>query len=241
MTGLAVGILLVNLAVGQMTAAGVNHPRPTLAVVATGSASTGQAPSATAPDRVLQSRRVVKAAMLACGLPAGGVDVRFEDDMQEDVVWVARRLTQSQMTCVAKASITTDYFVFFRDASEQRVYDPIYQKLSNEAEVANARDWLRARHLLAAVPTPEAGKPLSDYTASVEEFCGVKRGALLVAFDEHTITYTRGGLGRMTPKGIVDRAADDAQFDCILNATSAVDLTSHGIVFGFVIGGGASR
>ena len=177
--------------------------------------------------------------MVACGIPAGSVDVRFEDDMQEDIVWVARHVTSSQMTCVAQASITTDYFVFFRDEAEQRVYDPIYQQLSNEAEVANARDWLRARHLLATLPTPEAGKPLSEYTASVEEFCGVKRGALLVAVDEHTITYNREGLGRMTPEGIVDRAADDAQFDCILNATSAVDLASHGIVLGFVIGGGS--
>jgi hypothetical protein len=181
---------------------------------------------------------VVKAEVVACGLPAGSVDVRFEDDMQEDVVWVAGRLTSSQITCVAKASITADYYVFFRDEGEQRVYDPIYHQLSNAAEVANARDWLRARHLLATLPTPEAGKPLSEYTASVEEFCGVKRGALLVAFDEHTITYNREGLGRMTPVGIVDRAADDAQFDCILNVTSAVDLPSHGIVFGFVIGGG---
>ena len=198
--------------------------------------SNGSAPTPPA-TYAFPSPHAVKTAIVACDLPDKSVHVRFEQDMQEDVVWIARDsgpLTTRQMSCVANASLQTRYYVYFRDQDVQKRYDYVYQKMSYDAEVTDARLWLRSRNLLATLPTPQTGQPLSNYTEAVEEFCGVTKGTLLVAVDDHTMTYTKDGLGRLTPNGIRDRAATDAQFDCVLNATSAADLRSHDVVFGII-------
>lgn len=124
--------------------------------------------------------------------------------------------------------------MYFRNEADQKRYDPLYWELSNEAEIARAREWLRERNLLASIPLPQTGRPLSSYAKAVETFCGIKPGALLVALDEHTMTFAEGGLGRITPHGIEPGAATETQFECVLNVTSAADLKSHNISIGFI-------
>jgi hypothetical protein len=157
--------------------------------------------------------------------------------MQEDLVWVAdgsARLTEQQLTCIARASLKTIYYVFFRNADAQKKYDPIYWKAEYAADMANAGKWLSARNLLGTLPLPEKGQALSHYAEAVEAFCGVKKGSLLVARDEHSITYAEGGLGGPTSQGIQHAAANEYQFECVMAATSAADLKSRDIFFGFI-------
>jgi hypothetical protein len=164
--------------------------------------------------------------------------------MDEDVVWVARdagALSEKALQCIAQASLKTDYDVYFRDARTQKRYDPLYWHLNMASEIASARQWLRERGLLATLPLPQAGKPLAAYAEAVEVFCGIEKRALLVAVDEHTITYTKGGLGHLTSRGVEGGAANDEQFSCVMNATSAVNLESHGFFFGFVGNAAAVR
>lgn len=157
--------------------------------------------------------------------------------MDEDVGWIARdsgRLPSSVLDCIAAASVKTSYYVYFRDPLEQKAYDPRYWRLSHKTETANAREWLGTRNLLATVPRPAKGEPLSDYAEAVEVFCGVKKHTMLVARDEHTMTFAAGGLGKLTANGVENSAATNDQFECVMNATSAVDLNSQGIFFGFI-------
>jgi len=187
----------------------------------------------------LPSPQDAKSAVSTCGLRDKNVEVRFEPSMDEDIIWVARDsgpLTKPEMSCVAGASLKTSYYVYFRNLAEQKRYDQVYWKLSDEADLADARQWLGARNLLATVPIPEHGQPLSKYAGAVEEFCGVKRGTFLVAVDDHTMTYVESGLGRISPNGLDGGAATPAQFDCVQNATTAADLKAHDVSFGFSTG-----
>ena len=175
--------------------------------------------------------------MMRCGLPATNVSVRYDPDMQEDLVWVARDdgpLPERQLDCIARASLSTTYYVYFRDQAAQTRYDLLYQKLEDAADMAHARKWLRARNLLATLPLPEKGQPLSRYAEAVEAFCGVKKASLLVVRHAHSITFAEGGLGRLTARGIEHAAANEAQFECVMAATSAADLKSRGIFFGLI-------
>ena len=157
--------------------------------------------------------------------------------MQEDVVWIAqggKPLSGATLTCVARASLTTIYYVYFRDQAEQQRYWRIYGEISDEVEVASARSWLRERNILLTAPVPIVGKPLADFAKAVEGFCGVKPGALLVARDEHMITFAQGGLGRVSEDGVKDAAATNEQLECVMRVMASADLKSKGLFFGFI-------
>jgi hypothetical protein len=185
----------------------------------------------------LPSRDEAKRAVVTCGLPGNRVSVRYEPDMQEDVVWIAHRgkpLSEATLTCVARASLTTTYYLYFRDQPENQRFWRIYGEISEEVEVANARSWLRERNMLLTAPVPIAGKPLADFATDVEGFCGVKAGTLLVARDEHMITFAQGGLGRITEEGLKDAAASTEQFECVMRVMASADLKPKGLFFGFI-------
>jgi hypothetical protein len=179
---------------------------------------------------------LARQVVIGCGLPEKRVSVSYERDMQEDVVWIAHgqsNLPEHMLACVARASLQTIYYVYFRDAGEQDRYWPIYAKLRNEKEVGEAREWLAERNRLSALPLSEKGR-LSDYVKAVEKFCGVLPGSLLVAQGDDFITFTEDGLGRVTNNGVEGAAASDEQFECVTRVISAGDLRAKGIGFGFL-------
>lgn len=189
------------------------------------------------PPATLVSPDEARRAIIGCRLPEQRVSVSYEEDMQEDVVWIASdkdALSDSTLTCLARASLRTINYVFFRDKAVQTRYDSIYDEFGNDLETAEARDWLRRRNQLAAVPLPKKQAPLANYTKAVEAFCGVRPGSLLVARTDEIITFAEGGLGRITSNGIEGAAATTGQYECIRKVMSASDLESHGIFFGFI-------
>lgn len=200
-------------------------------------------PSSTTLSGMLASPYEAQQAVVHCGLPATRVRVQYETDMQEDVVWIAREpktLASAVLDCIARASLKTSYYVYFRDNGEQMRYIQRYTKIEDETDILNARTWLKDRNLLSRMPVPTRGKPISGYAAAVEAFCGVKQGTLLVARDAYMMTPAEGGLGKLTDKGVVDAAATEAQFECVSKTIAAADLRSKGLFFGF-IGNAAER
>ena len=185
----------------------------------------------------LLSPTEAKRAVVNCGLPNNRVSVQYESDMQEDVVWISqgrRPLSGATLTCLARASLATIYYVYFRDQAEQQRYWRIYGDVSDEVEVASARSWLRERNILSTAPLPIAGKPLADFATAVERFCGVKPSTLLVARDERVITFAQGGLSRLTGEGVKNAAATTEQFECVMRVMASADLKSKGLFFGFI-------
>lgn len=186
---------------------------------------------------MLPSRTEAKRAVVRCGLSINRVSVRYEPDMQEDVVWVAadrKQLSESILKCVARASLTTTYFVYFRDRGEQQHYWRIYGEINDEAELASARSWLRQRNLISTAPIPIMGKPLADFTMAVESFCGVKPRSLLdPGGDERMITFAQGGLDLMADRGAKNAAVAAEQFKCVMSVMASAELKRRGIFFGF--------
>jgi hypothetical protein len=195
----------------------------------------GLSPTASTPATLIppdQARQVV----VGCGLPDQRVSVAYEQDMQEDVVWIAHDqsiLPEHTLACVARASMKTIYYVYFRDAAEQARYGPIYSAIENKLEVSEAREWLAERKRLSSIPLPKKGQ-LAEYVKAVETFCGVRVGSLLVVRDDEFITFAEGGLGRITANGIEDAATTNEQYECVTRVMSAADLRSRNIFFGFI-------
>ena len=206
-------------------------------VVGQSAASDREAPASVSEKRTMPSPAEIQRQVIACGFSKKTVSIQFERALDEDVVWIAqgdKTISTDMLNCAARVSLKTISYIYFRNDAEQKRYDPIYWKIADEAAVSEARKWLSDRKLLASLPLPAKGKPLSAYAAAVEEFCGVKRRTLLSAIDEHTITFAKDGLGKLTATGLEGAAVNEAQFTCVLNATSAADLKSQNIFFGLI-------
>ncbi|GGE73568.1 hypothetical protein [Sphingomonas prati] len=178
-----------------------------------------------------------RSAVIGCGVAPDRVSVSYDEDMQEDVVWIASGkppFAKTMLSCIARASRRTSYYVYFREAAEWKRYSAIYATIANTGDVAEARGWLQQQNRLETAPSIKRGRPLAGFTKAVEQFCGVRPGALLVAVDDRTITFTKGGLGHLTATGVEGAAATPAQYECVTYVMAASDLLSHDIFFGFI-------
>jgi len=171
----------------------------------------------------------VKTEIVRCGLADGQVLVGQEQDSGEEAVWVTTtgfEPSELLLKCVARASLKIDDTVYFKDEVIERRYQRLYETMSELQDVANSRQWLQKRGMLAGMPLPEPSKPLSDYAGRVESSCGIMRGRLLIALNDHLITYV--------PKALGTHIVTDKQFDCVMNTTTAANLGSFRVVIGFV-------
>ncbi len=124
--------------------------------------------------------------------------------------------------------------MLFSDEGTGQRYESIYSRLSAAAGLAHARDWLRARDLLTTLPLPQPGKPLSGYAQALEDFCGVPKRSLLVALNDHEMTFAPEALGKVTANGLEKGAVSNEQFECIMNSMTAAELDKHGLSLGFI-------
>src|SRR5687768_15164668 len=87
---------------------------------------------------------VAVARVAACGF--SNVQPKFDDTLQEDVVEVlgVTSASDEQLRCVALASLATHYYVVF-PAPVERIYQPLYWRLSRERGKADAKAWLEKR------------------------------------------------------------------------------------------------
>lgn len=75
--------------------------------------------------------------------------------------------------CVATASLASGYWLWFEDAAAQKRYREQEHRLRAADDLARARAGLTDRGLLATIPHPDAGKPLSEQAP--ERICAFGR------------------------------------------------------------------
>lgn len=123
--------------------------------------------------------RVVLARVAACGVKRGDAQIRVDDMLQEAVVDIrpAAALSDTQLTCLARASAETYWFLIF-DAATQARFEPLYSRASEAAGLARAQAWVAAHGLASRVPRYDAGRV--DRAATVrriEVLCGAPSGS----------------------------------------------------------------
>jgi hypothetical protein len=103
------------------------------------------------PVTELVRPEVAAQQLAACGFSK--VRPRFDGTLQEDVLEVADvgAGTDEQLTCAAKVSLSTVYYLSVPDVVRGR-YDTIYWRLAKERDVASALEWLAERGMLAQLP-----------------------------------------------------------------------------------------
>jgi hypothetical protein len=174
-----------------------------LALAETATGSPAAIPAFVQPD-------VAASQVAACGFRV--VRPRFDDLLQEEVIAVSdvSAASEEQLRCAANASLGSNYYVFFPETIDH-IYQPLYWRLSEERQLADARAWLGKRGLLARLPVFDPKKS-TDFAQALEKLCGPKATGTLKPTAGLT-TFTEGALssGRL----------DEDTFLCLMNAAKA--------------------
>jgi hypothetical protein len=166
--------------------------------------------------------RDVQDRLASCGIAPDRVALRYERELQLDVVFIAGRGVPSADTlgCVARMSVETGRLARFDDPDADTLYGDVWGELVQRTERERARQWLADAGRLEQLPVFDAQRQTSAaFGRRLEAFCGIPPGAAL---------RVEAGLLAMAGTDDVPRLSAP-QRDCIVNAATAA-----GFVFGFI-------
>ena len=147
-----------------------------------------------------------------CGL--GPATVRYEDELQSDILTVANATGASdrKLACLDKA---TGWGIFVELPSDvQRRFDAIKEARASAMMLGEAREWLLARGLLSKVPIYVPGRTdEAAFTGEVEQLCGPRaKGAFQSKYGFHALSPDW-----MTSLGMPLKPEDQEAFGCLTN------------------------
>ena len=128
-------------------------------------------PVAASPEAVLTQ-------VMACGVRQGEARIRVDQTLQEAVVDIGRatRLSDAQLTCLARVSVNSSWFLVFDAVTDAR-YEPLYSRASKAVGLKRARAWLASHGLAARVPRYDAARDDATVTTTrIEALCGAPPG-----------------------------------------------------------------
>lgn len=187
------------------------------------------------PDSTMTARKNAHATFVGCGIAADRVELRYEPDLQDEVVEIsgAEKLPPATIDCIARLSLKTGYFVTFGSPALQEVFQRVHEEMGYRQGVERAQAWMNERKLLTAMPRPGEELSIAAYGEAVETFCGIARRSLLVAFHDSLLTFAPDGLGKLTPDGY-EAALSNEQFECVTMSLIAADLAQRNWSFGII-------
>ena len=159
-----------------------------------------------------------------CGL--GPVTVRYEDELQSDILSVphAASATEAQLSCLDNA---TGFGIFVElPSSVQPRFDAIREARASAKMRVEARDWLAKRGLVERVPRYGAGRTdEAAFTREVEQLCGPQaKGAFRSPYGPHVLSPV--WIGKV---GLPSKDGDMDAMSCVLNVA-----TVAGYQLGFI-------
>ena len=139
-------------------------------------------------------------------------------------------LTDHQITCLSASERHPPHpILMFSDQDVSRRY----YELQHQQERVDAKEWLRARGLLAALPSYNPNsETVSQFAARIEQFCSIKPGSILTMHSSGTLTTKPEWAEQQLKRG--SSKAEEQKFWCLLNSLTASNLEERGVRFGFI-------
>jgi hypothetical protein len=171
-------------------------------------------------------------AVSRCGISASKIRIRFDQDIQEDVVLIAP-LTEAApaevMHCVLETTSPSGYVVQFEDRQQNNAYWRLTFQEGRERARAEGRDWLRQHGFLDGLPRYSRGSELTTYLRAVEAHCRVEPGSALEAVGVDVATFRSDFMSRQ-----LGEESDSGALICLNNVLAASDLAFGGVEFGIL-------
>jgi hypothetical protein len=170
-------------------------------------------------------------AVEQCGVPASEAVITYEDWLQgEQIVVKSTSLTDEQLRCLSALARRNPYPVVFFENAELTKRDIELQHQQHRRE---AREWLRARNLLATLPSydPQT-ESISEFARRIERFCGIEAGSVLTMHDVDMLTLKSEWADDQV-RGTASKISED-KFWCLMNAVAASNLEEQRVRFGII-------
>jgi hypothetical protein len=151
----------------------------------------------------------------------GRVTIRYEDDLQSDILTIkgATTASEEQLVCLDRA---TGFGIFVElPPSFQARFDTIREARASAMVKEEARQWLSARGLLNRVPNYVSGTTDdAKFAREVEKICGPKaEGAFQSKYGPHVLDPQWSNRFSMPPK-----PEEQDVFGCLFNIMSYSDF-----------------
>lgn len=127
----------------------------------------------------------LKQEIVACGVPAEAVEVRYEHVLQGyDIVVSCGLLSEAQVACVTDIGNLPGH-VTFTDS----------RNIALEREITNKRHKARMRDLAASMPDLPRYDPstmsLTEFAREIERYCGLDPGAWIEVASNNLLTFRK--------------------------------------------------
>lgn len=135
----------------------------------------------TPPEPPPSQEQVIERKLLDCGLKAGGVTVRYEDELQsiEVVITPEAGTTPDHFGCIHEA--TFPEIVTFAEGTMYHGYTAYVAELFRPQVMANAEAELKKLGLWESFPRREDYADLADFARALEAHAGFTPGTTLRA------------------------------------------------------------
>ena len=127
----------------------------------------------------------LKQEIVACGVPADAVQVRYEHVLQGyDIVVSCGLLSEAQVACITDIGNLPGH-VTFTDSHNTAL----------ERDITNKRHKARMRDLAASMPDlpryDPSAMPLSVFVREIERYCGLEPGARIKVASDNLLTFRK--------------------------------------------------
>ena len=164
------------------------------------------------------------AKLVACGLNPIGISIRYENDLQSEVVKLSRpaAVSEAHFECIYEAA--RGAFVEFDDQKIKSAYAAFEEKAAKSWMRKESISWLKAHGKYENVPVLFLGQDPRMWARAVEAFCGLREGEAIEFPRSEFMTLKRSFLS-MPPR---------PELDCLMNVIWLSDFSASGVSFGFI-------
>ncbi|HEX5185161.1 MAG TPA: hypothetical protein VFW19_18655 [Allosphingosinicella sp.] len=179
------------------------------------------------------SHEVARSRIAACGIAPSRIRFVYEPDLQEDTVRIGNGPAPSHagLSCLARASLSNVYDIYFDDQSTAKAYQPVNQAVQAAFSRDMDRQWLHSHALLARLPRfTTDGESVTMFARRLEGYCGVAPGSMLFQLRPNLLTLRREWIEHTIRSG----RSSERPFLCVMHGVGMSGLEEHGVEFGFV-------
>ncbi|QCI95558.1 hypothetical protein FA702_18255 (plasmid) [Novosphingobium sp. EMRT-2] len=127
----------------------------------------------------MTQEQVIEQRLVKCGLKAGGISVKYEEDLQsiEVIIGPAARANQGHFECIKDAA--AHEIVTFEDGAMYKAYNDYTSEAARPQMLESLTATLRERKLLQGFPERGSFQSLGEFARALEKHAGTKPGAAL--------------------------------------------------------------
>ena len=161
--------------------------------------------------------------LVACGIPAAGIRMRYEEMYRSDVVAISDigPATTNKLRCLQRASYPR-FLIELGDTNQDRAFHDYETAEGAKLARAEAAAWLGKRRLLGRVPRYDPAKGVESFQRALEAACRLPARSALETSSSTSFTFRRSFIERVM-------GSNETAFICLSHMIAASKADDQGV------------